>query len=148
MLKSNARAWAVRGLIGAAALAALVTSLPAHAAPEPGSLPLAGIPRGPWVGTSTSPSGGFNYGPVTFTVGRGVITDFKIEAVTSSCGLYSVIIKTVEIKGRTIIGAAQPVPDLDQIVSVNGRYAGNAIRGTFNAGPLCSAAGRFIARPR
>lgn len=55
---------------------------------------------------------------------------------------------TVEIKGRTIIAAEQPVPGLDQNVSVNGRYAGNAIRVTFNAGPLCSASGKFIARPR
>lgn len=140
-------------IIGAALAIAVIAPLGtavSQAAPDPGIAPRAGIPKGAWVGTSTNMTGDFNYGRVSFTVGRGVIRDFIIEGVTvSGCGGYkSIVVPRLTISGRTISGRYVPVPGIDDAITIKARLAGGAIKGTFTEGPLCSGAGRFIARPR
>jgi hypothetical protein len=110
----------------------------------------AGVRSGRWVGTSTSMDGATNYGPVTFRVGRGVVTDFRIEGVTvSGCGGYtSIVVPRLTIKGSSISGSYDPVPGVEDTITVKARARGGVIRGTFTEGPTCVGAGRFTAKPR
>jgi hypothetical protein len=103
---------------------------------------------GPWTGKATSMDRDFNYGKVTFKVKGSTIRGLQIEAVTvSGCGGFmTLVIPRARIDGRRFTGAYQPVPGTDQIVSVNGTFRGNTVKGTFSAGPLCQGAGRFTAR--
>lgn len=126
----------------------LVASVsPAHAAPD--YLPAQGLTQGRWVGTSTNPEGTFNYGAVSFTLRGKMIIDFKIEGVTvSGCGGYkSIIVPRMRINGTRVTATYVPIPGLDDVVKVNARFAGGMLRGTFSEGPLCSGAGKFVARP-
>lgn len=122
---------------------ALVAATPATSAPA------GGIPQGSWTGTSTNMDGTFNYGKVSFTVGKGVVTNFRIEAVTvSGCGGYrNILVPRLTIKGRSISGSYEPVPGIDDVVIVTARYVGGKIRGTFTEGPTCVGKGRFVATP-
>lgn len=106
--------------------------------------------RGAWAGTSTDMSRTFSYGAVSFTVGKGVITDFVIEGVTASgCGGFTTIaVPRLTIQGNRITGSYQPSPGIDDVIIVRASFAGGVIRGAFTEGPLCRASGRFTARPR
>lgn len=87
-----------------------------------------------------------NYGKVTFKVVGSKIRNFTVQGVTSGCGFKSVVVPTLRIRGRRFSGSYQPVPGLDDIITVNGTFNGTRASGTFVEGPLCSAAGRFSAR--
>ena len=129
---------------------ALFPTTTSQAVPAPAVAPRAAIPQGSWEGTSTNMTGDFAYGKVSFTVARGKVTKFRIEGVTvSGCGGYkTIVVPRLAISGSSISGRYVPVPGVDDVITVKARYAGGAIRGTFTEGPLCSGAGRFVARPR
>ena len=118
------------------------------------ALPLAdaggAVKAGQWVGQATNMKGDFKYGKVTFKVKGNTIRNLKIESVTTSgCGGFkSVIVPKLTIKGTRFIGAYQPVPGVDDIISVNGTIKGGKAKGTFSEGPLCQNAGRFTARAK
>ena len=132
--------------VAAGALAASLVAAASSAAATPAG---GGVPQGQWTGTSTNMDGTFNYGKVSFTVGKGVITNFRIEAVTvSGCGGYrNILLPRLTIKGRSITGSYEPVPGIDDVVIVTARYVGGKIRGTFTEGPTCVGKGRFVASP-
>ena len=140
----SARALASALVLGAAALLAAAPVGASPAMPERG-----GVPQGKWTGTSTNMAGDFSYGKVSFTVARGVVRDFVIEGVTvSGCGGYkSIVVPRLTIKGTSISGSYDPVPGVQDTITVKARFAGGAIRGTFTEGPTCVGAGRFVARP-
>ena len=136
--------------VGVAALASLGPVAVSQAAPAPDVAPRAGIPQGAWSGTSTNMAGDFSYGAVSFTVGRGVITKFRIDGVTvSGCGGFkSIIVPKLTISGRSTSGRHVPIPGVDDVIIIKARFTKGMIKGTFTEGPLCSGEGRFIARPR
>ena len=61
--------------------------------------------------------------------------------------LKSIVVPRLTIKGTSISGSYDPVPGVQDTITVKARFAGGAIRGTFTEGPTCVGAGRFIARP-
>lgn len=105
-----------------------------------------------YVGQATNSTGSVSYGKVTFTVKGAKIKNFKVEGATVSngnCGGFkSVVVPTMKIKGSRIIGGYQPVPGVDDLISVNGRLKGGSARGVFTEGPLCQIEGRFTAKRR
>lgn len=105
-----------------------------------------------YVGEATNSNGSVSYGKVTFTVSGSKIKKFKVEGATVSngnCGGYkSVVVPTMKLKGSKIVGAYQPVPGVDDIISVNGTLKNGKARGAFTEGPLCQIEGRFTARRR
>ncbi|MFM1847178.1 MAG: hypothetical protein RL417_652 [Pseudomonadota bacterium] len=105
-----------------------------------------------WRGTSTNMAGNFNYGPVSFKVRSGFVRNFLVEGVTTSgCGGYkSVIVPKIKIRGRTFKGTYRPIPGIDDVIRVNGKFDSKFKRasGTFSEGPLCVNAGKFSARKR
>ena len=137
------RLLASAGVVGATLL---LTAGSAVASP---ATPARGVPTGKWAGTSTNMAGDVNYGKASFTVRRGVVTDFVIEGVTvNGCGGYkSIVVPRLTIKGSSIGGSYDPVPGVQDTITVKGRFAGGVIRGTFTEGPTCVGAGRFVARP-
>lgn len=132
-----------------ATVAAIGLASPAQAMPASDVAPRAGIKQGAWQGTSTNWDRTFNYGKVTFTVGRGVINEFRIEGVSvSGCGNYmNIYVPQLTVKGRDITGVYQPYPDIAVVITVAARFAGGKIRGTFTQGPDCRGSGRFTASP-
>ena len=138
------RVLASAATVGLAAL--LVAPVPASATGIPAR---GGVVQGPWTGTSTNVAGDFSYGQVSFTVARGVVKDFIIEGVTvSGCGGYkSIVVPRLTIKGSSISGSYDPVPGVQDTITVKARFAAGVIRGTFTEGPTCVGAGRFVARP-
>ena len=150
-LMKRSSAWHVPLRARLSALVLAVAAVAASAVPTASAAPAAGgIPRGAWTGTSTNMDRTFNYGKVSFTVGKGVVTNFKIEGVTvSGCGGYrTIVVPRLSIKGRSIAGSYEPVPGIDDVVIVPARFVGGKIVGTFTEGPTCSGAGRFVATPR
>jgi len=137
------------GFAVVAAVAAMSLASPAQAMPTSDIGPRAGMKKGAWQGTSTNWDRTFNYGKVTFTVGRGVITDFTIEGVSvSGCGNYmNIFVPELTVKGRDITGTYQPIPDVGVFITVAARFAGGKVRGTFTQGPDCRGSGRFTASP-
>lgn len=122
----------------AALLAVLIAPAPAFAASK-------------WKGKSTNMTGNFNYGPVSFTVQGNRIKNFLIEGVTTSgCNGYKNVFvpSGIKIKGTRFSGAYQPIPGIDDIITVSGRIVGSKATGTFVEGPLCSNAGKFVATRR
>ena len=138
---------AIVGIV--AMVAAMGLSAPAHAMPSDKVSPRVLVKRGPWVGTSTNWDRNFDYGKVTFTVGAGVVRNFKVEGVSvSGCGNYmNIVVPQLTLKGRDITGTYQPYPDIAVVITVAARFAGGKIRGTFTQGPDCRGAGRFTASP-
>ena len=104
---------------------------------------------GAWKGSAKSSDGKFRYGKVTFTVKGTKMKNLKIESVpvSSDCGGYkNVVVPKLTIKGNRFTGAYQPVPGVDDIISVNGTFKNGVAKGTFSEGPLCSGDGKFTAR--
>jgi hypothetical protein len=127
-----------------AAAVALFAALPVA---EAGAV----VKGGAWAGKATSMDRSIRYGKVTFKVKGKTMRNLKIEGVTvsSTCGgLTTIVVPKLTIKGNRFIGAYQPVPGVDDIISVNGTIKGGTAKGTFSEGPLCSGAGRFTARAK
>ena len=101
-----------------------------------------------WQGTSTNTSGNFKYGKVTFTMKGNTIKNFIIEGVTTigSGGYKSVIVPKIKVSGNKFLTNYTPVPGINDVVVVSGKFSGNKVSGTFSEGPLCSNAGKFTAK--
>ena len=110
----------------------------------------AAVKAGQWAGKATNIDRDFNYGKVTFRVKGNTMRNLVIRAVTTSgCGGFKdVVVPKLTIKGNRFTGAYQPVPGVDDIISVNGTFKGNTAKGVFSEGPLCQNAGRFTARAK
>ncbi len=106
------------------------------------------VSSGAWVGKATNMAGDFNYGAVKFTVRGDTVRGFIIEGVTTDCGYMSLVMNPMKIKGNTISSFYQPVKDVDQAIVVDAKFKGKAMSGTFTAGPLCGAEGKFSAQPK
>lgn len=83
-----------------------------------------------------------------FTVKGSTIVDFLVDGVNTSCGFKTISLPSARIlsRGRVNEGFV-PVPGLDDIITLRGRFANRVFTGIVREGPLCSVAVRVRLTP-
>jgi hypothetical protein len=127
---------AMRKLTGALVLALVIPALALAA------------PAGRYKGRVTGDSG-----KVTFKVVGNKLKKFTIDGVGATCPsgfmLVTVYVPEAKIKrDGTFFRRYRPVQDVDQTITLKGRFSGGKASGTVKAGPLCVYKEKWTARKR